>query len=52
VTLAFVRGCRIKPFREWRRALAERQARAAVRDDLATNAMRVTDEMAVFATDP
>src|SRR5687768_3678184 len=46
------RGCRIKPSRKSRGALKERHARAAMRDDLATDDMRVTDEMAVFETHP
>jgi hypothetical protein len=37
---------------ESRGALAERHTRAAVRDDLATDDMRATDEMLVFGTHP
>jgi hypothetical protein len=46
------RGCRIKPFRNSRSALAEEHARAAVRDDLATDASRAMDEVAVFGAHP
>jgi hypothetical protein len=46
------RGCRIKPFRKPRGPLAEWAASAAERDDLPTDDMRVTDEMAVFGARP
>jgi hypothetical protein len=49
---AFHGGCRIKPSRKGRGALAGRHARASMRDDLATGDMRVTDDMAVFETRP
>jgi hypothetical protein len=45
-------GCRIKPFRKSRGALAERHASEAMRDYLVTNDMRARDEMAVFGTHP
>jgi hypothetical protein len=45
-------GCRVKPSRQSRGMLAEAHARAAMRDDLATDELRVTDEMAAFGTHP
>ena len=41
-----------KAVSESRGALAQRHARAAMRDDLATDDIRVTDEMAVFGAHP
>src|SRR5215203_1439138 len=49
---AFHGGCRTKPSAKTRRALAEVHARAAVRDDLATDRALATDEMADFGTHP
>jgi hypothetical protein len=49
---SFARGCRIKPPRKSRRALAERYASAAVSDELGTDDMHATDEIAVFGTQP
>jgi hypothetical protein len=50
---AFVtHGCRIKPSRKSRGALAERHASEAMRDYLVTNDMGPTDEMVVFGTRP
>ena len=46
------RGCRIKPSEIRRRALAEVHARAAVRDDLATDRLLATNEVADFGAHP
>lgn len=51
-TTARRRGCCIKPSRKTGAALAENHARAAMRDDLATDDMRVTNELAVFGAHP
>ena len=45
-------GCRIKPSRKSCCALAEMAARAAGRDDLGMDALRVTDAMGDFGTHP
>jgi hypothetical protein len=45
-------GCRANPSRKSRSPLAEVHARAAVRDDPATDPLRVTEEMAVFRAHP
>jgi hypothetical protein len=50
---AFVtHGCRIKPSEKMRSALAEIHARAAVRDDLATDPPLATNEVADFGAHP
>jgi hypothetical protein len=41
-----------KPFRNHRGAFAERHASEAMRDDLATDDIRVTDEMGIFGAQP
>jgi hypothetical protein len=45
-------GCRENPFEKTRGTLAEGHLRAAVRDALATDRLRATDEIAVFGTHP
>jgi hypothetical protein len=45
-------GCREKPFEKTRSTLAEVHLSAAVHDAHVTDGQRVTDEMAVFGTDP
>src|SRR5215207_7291938 len=45
-------GCRTKPFRKNGGALAEAHVRTAMRDDLATDGPRATDEVAVFRAHP
>jgi hypothetical protein len=51
-TLAVDGGCCIKPSEKTRRTLREMHARAAVRDDLATDRPHVTDAIAVFGAHP
>jgi hypothetical protein len=46
----FVGGCREKPLEKARSTLPDLHLRAAVRDALATERLRATDEMAVFGT--
>jgi hypothetical protein len=45
-------GCRIKPSRKCRAALAERHPRAAMRNNVATDDTRAPEEMALFGTHP
>jgi hypothetical protein len=45
-------GCCIKPSLKSRSAFAEVHARGAERDDLASDRVRATDEMAVFGAHP
>jgi hypothetical protein len=46
------RGCRTKPSRKGRCTLAEVHARTAVRHDVTTNPLRVTDEVAALRAHP